>query len=158
MGRRPQFFSDLAELSARLRLESAGLLLLDSRFGGGDGVQLLPDLLRHQPKLRIIVLAARGSYGDAVRAIKLGAFEYLPKPPDGQRLREVLHHYEEQPALLPAVPNGVPTIDQLEKHALLAALRQTRGKVRDAARLLGFGQATVYRKIKRFKIALESFS
>jgi two-component system response regulator RegA len=158
MGCRPLFFGDLSGLSARLRLESPQLLLLDNRFGGRDSPQLLPELLRDDPRLRVIVIAAHGSIGDAVQAIKLGAFEYLPKPPDVQRLREVLHHYDEQPALLPVVPNGVPTIDQLEKHALLAALRQTHGKVRDAARLLGFGQATVYRKIKRFKIALESFN
>jgi two-component system response regulator RegA len=153
-----RLLQELSELFAGLRLETPRLLLLDNSFGGRDCLQLLPELLREHPKLRVVVLTAHGSIGDAVRAIKLGAFEYLPKPPDVQRLREVLHHLEETPSVLPMTPNGVPTIDQLERQAILAALRQTRGKVRDAARLLGFGQATVYRKIKRFKIALESFS
>jgi two-component system response regulator RegA len=153
-----QFLRDLSELLARLHLELPSLLLLDTGFGGGDCLHLLPELLLDHPKLRVVVLAAHGSIGDAVRAIKLGAFEYLPKPPEAYRLREVLHHPDDTPHLPPVLPNGVPTIDQLERQAILAALRQTRGKVRDAARLLGFGQATVYRKIKRFKIALESFS
>jgi two-component system response regulator RegA len=152
------FLQDLPELHAGLRLESPSLLLLDNSFGGQDCLQLLPELLRDHPRLRVVVLTAHGSIGDAVRAIKLGAFEYLPKPPDAQRLREVVHHLDETAALPSVLPNGVPTIDQLERQAILAALRQTRGRVRDAARLLGFGQATVYRKIKRFKIALESFS
>ncbi len=155
---RSRCLQEISELLASLQRESPRLLLLDRSFGGNDGLQLLPELLRDYPKLRIVVLTADGSIGDAVRAIKLGAFEYLPKPPDVQRLQEVIHHLEETPAVLAQTLNGVPTIDQLEKQAILAALRQTRGKVRDAARLLGFGQATVYRKIKRFKIALESFS
>ena len=35
------------------------------------------------------------------------------------------------------------------------SLSSTRGNVREAARLLGCGQATVYRKIKRYGIVLE---
>jgi DNA-binding NtrC family response regulator len=55
-----------------------------------------------------------------------------------------------------AVPeDGFRAIDQLEKEAIFTALRRTRGNVRDAARLLGLGQATVYRKIKRYHIVLE---
>jgi two-component system response regulator RegA len=146
-----------AELRAWLRREPAGLLFLDIGFGGRDGLQLLPELLRDHPRLRVVLLSAHGSIAHAVRAIKLGAFEYLTKPTDAHRLREVLHHLNEAPALPLTPPHGVPTIDQLERQAILAALQQTRGKVRDAARLLGFGQATVYRKIKRFKISLESF-
>jgi transcriptional regulator of acetoin/glycerol metabolism len=43
----------------------------------------------------------------------------------------------------------------MEKQAILDALGSTRGNVREAARLLGCGQATVYRKIKRYGIVLE---
>jgi len=50
---------------------------------------------------------------------------------------------------------GVKRMDQLEKQAILGALSSTRGNVREAARLLGCGQATVYRKIKRYGIVLE---
>jgi len=46
------------------------------------------------------------------------------------------------------------TIDQIEKQAIMDALAQTGGNVKDAAALLGLGQATVYRKIKRYGIVL----
>ena len=49
------------------------------------------------------------------------------------------------------------TIDELEKNAILASLRQARGNVREASLQLGLGQATVYRKIKRFNIDLSDF-
>jgi transcriptional regulator of acetoin/glycerol metabolism len=51
--------------------------------------------------------------------------------------------------------SGLRTIEQMEKRAILDALGSTRGNVREAARLLGCGQATVYRKIKRYGIVLE---
>jgi DNA-binding NtrC family response regulator len=155
---RIQCVRDLAELFARLRLESPSLLLLDQGFGGQDCLPLLPVFICDHPHLRIVIVTANGSIQDAVRAIKLGAFEYLAKPIDNQRLREILHNRDDASAFLALAPNGVPTIDQLERQAILAALRETHGRVRDAARLLGFGQATVYRKIKRYKIELENFT
>ena len=43
-------------------------------------------------------------------------------------------------------------MDQIELQAIKDALASTRGNVREAAKLLGLGQATVYRKIKRYQI------
>jgi DNA-binding NtrC family response regulator len=45
-------------------------------------------------------------------------------------------------------------MDQIEKQAILEALARAHGNVVDAAHLLGVGQATVYRKIKRYGIEL----
>jgi len=45
------------------------------------------------------------------------------------------------------IPTSVPTIDELEKQAIFDALYITKGNVKDAATMLGYGQATVYRKI-----------
>jgi two-component system response regulator HydG len=44
----------------------------------------------------------------------------------------------------------------IEKRAILEALGQTKGHVGRAAQILGYGQATVYRKIKRFGIPLKA--
>ena len=43
-------------------------------------------------------------------------------------------------------------MDQIELQAIKNALASTNGNVREAAKLLGLGQATVYRKIKRYQI------
>ncbi len=44
-------------------------------------------------------------------------------------------------------------MDQIEIQAIRDALASTHGNVREAAKLLGLGQATVYRKIKRYQIS-----
>lgn len=50
-----------------------------------------------------------------------------------------------------------PTMDDIERQAILYTLTQTSGNVGDAARVLGLGPATVYRKIKRYGIRAKSF-
>jgi DNA-binding NtrC family response regulator len=143
-----------AQLLDHLWRATPDLLLLDSGFDGHDSLELLPNLLQEFNGLVVVLLAARGSIDDAVRAIKVGACDYLTKPPDLERLRVILNQ-RCQTAFTPSSAE-VRTIDQLERQAILEALRKTRGKVREAAKLLGFGQATVYRKIKRYHIELEA--
>ena len=46
-------------------------------------------------------------------------------------------------------------IERHERGAIVEALRRVDGHVVDAARLLGLGQATVYRKIKEYAIPHE---
>ncbi len=49
---------------------------------------------------------------------------------------------------------GLCLIELIEKQAMIEAIAQARGNVVAAAKLLGVGQATVYRKIKRYDIPL----
>jgi transcriptional regulator of acetoin/glycerol metabolism len=49
-------------------------------------------------------------------------------------------------------PDGLRTIDQIEKNAIIEAMKSCKNNVREAARLLGLGQATVYRKLKKYGI------
>jgi transcriptional regulator of acetoin/glycerol metabolism len=50
--------------------------------------------------------------------------------------------------------NGLKTLDAIEKQAIIEALAASQGVVSQAAEILGIGQATVYRKIKRYGISL----
>lgn len=43
-----------------------------------------------------------------------------------------------------------PTLAQIEREAILDSLRHCRGNVREAARILGIGYSTMYRKLKRY--------
>ena len=49
------------------------------------------------------------------------------------------------------------TIQDIIKHAIEAALRQTGGNIMAASKLLGMGRATVYRKIKSYDIDKSSY-
>lgn len=54
-----------------------------------------------------------------------------------------------------ARPEPARAIDRIEKRAIVDALEKTNGHVVHAAQMLGVGQATVYRKIKRYGIELQ---
>jgi two-component system response regulator AtoC len=86
--------SDGAEARARLQDEAFACLILDLRMPRVDGLGLLAWLQEAGPPTPVIVISAYGDVRDAVRAMKLGAKDYLVKPFDPDelvmRLRRVL--------------------------------------------------------------------
>jgi len=46
--------------------------------------------------------------------------------------------------------NELTTLDEMERRAILRALRETNGDKLAAARLLGIGKTTLYRKLKQY--------
>jgi DNA-binding NtrC family response regulator len=64
------------------------LILLDLRIPGEmDGIDLLKEIKTTMPEIQVIILTAYGNIGSAVEAIKLGAYDYLAKPFENERLR-----------------------------------------------------------------------
>ncbi len=56
------------------------LCFLDLRLGLTNGIDLIPHLLALSPWLKIIIITAHASINTAVEAMRLGAYDYLPKP------------------------------------------------------------------------------
>jgi NtrC-family two-component system response regulator AlgB len=75
---------------AALRERPFDLAFLDLRLGREKGLDVLPALLRAQPQLSVVVVTAYASIDSAVEAMRLGAFDYLPKPFTPDQLRVVL--------------------------------------------------------------------
>lgn len=67
-----------------------GLLILDLRLPGKDGLHVLREARIKRPKLRGIIITAYPSVETAVEAIKDGAIEYLPKPFELNRLERLI--------------------------------------------------------------------
>ncbi|MCB9561786.1 MAG: sigma-54-dependent Fis family transcriptional regulator [Kofleriaceae bacterium] len=67
----------------RLRAQAYDLMITDLKMPGMDGLALLEAALAEQPDLQAILLTAHGSVESAVKAMKLGAFDYLQKPISG---------------------------------------------------------------------------
>jgi two-component system response regulator HydG len=57
------------------------------------------------------------------------------------------------PAALPGAGDGIMAIRDMEKHAILAAVHQLHGDKLRAARMLGIGKTTLYRKLKAYGFA-----
>lgn len=72
------------ELLERSRFD---LVFLDLWLGSESGLEVLPEILRRQPGIGIIVITAFASIETAVEAIKLGAVDYIPKPFTPQQVR-----------------------------------------------------------------------
>jgi two-component system response regulator HydG len=89
-GYRTVCVTDSARLLRQLSETPPQLLLLDLRFGESDGLEVLTQVLQKLPNLPVIMLTAHGSIDTAVQAVKRGVFDYLTKPPDLQRMREVI--------------------------------------------------------------------
>jgi DNA-binding response OmpR family regulator len=65
---------------ARLRFERPDVCVLDLMLPGLDGWQLIETARREGIGTPIVVVSARGSENDRVRALELGADDYLVKP------------------------------------------------------------------------------
>ncbi len=68
----------------------ADCILLDVRLPGRDGIAAIPDLQSRAPAAPIVVMTAFGDLDTAVRAVQAGAFDYLVKPFDLDRVSTVV--------------------------------------------------------------------
>ena len=65
---------------------SPELVLLDMRLPGADGMKILEEVNKFDANIIVIMLTAFGDVKGAVKAMKLGAFDYLTKPFDNEEL------------------------------------------------------------------------
>lgn len=72
------------------REASFDLALLDLKMPGLNGQQVLKMLKEEHKYLEVIILTGHGSVDSAVECTRLGAFSYLPKPYELEKLLEVL--------------------------------------------------------------------
>jgi len=62
------------------------LILCDIKMPKMDGVEVLEKVKRLKPEIPIIMLSGHGDLDTAVNTMRLGAFDYISKPPDLNRL------------------------------------------------------------------------
>ena len=63
------------------------LVIADLVLPGMDGIAFLRSLQQEQPHVAVIILTGHGTIESAVAATREGAYDYLTKPVDVQRLR-----------------------------------------------------------------------
>ena len=68
----------------------ADLVLLDLRMPGVTGLDVLRAIREINPKCKVVLMTGFGTIDSAVEAVKLGALDYLTKPFDLQRMRQLL--------------------------------------------------------------------
>ncbi|MFT3718109.1 sigma-54-dependent transcriptional regulator [Pseudorhodoferax sp.] len=89
-GYRVETAGTLAEAEAALQDRRFAAVITDMRLPDGLGLSLLQRLRGQQRPERCVIITAYGSAGNAVEALKAGAFDYLTKPVDLKQLRAVV--------------------------------------------------------------------
>ena len=76
------------------------VVLTDMMMPDMSGMELVQYLRLHHPETLVIVFTGYANYQDAVEAVKLGAFDYLPKPLQPEILRHAIEQALEYQRLL----------------------------------------------------------
>lgn len=135
-------------------------VLLDLHMPNWDGFRCLEYLAENHPSVPAVVLSSADQAAEAVRALKLGAMDYLTKPFDPEELFAVLYKAfdlfrmrEENETLRDAVGESVETTGMVAESAAMAALMAKARKIAalDASVLLtgesGVGKGLLARTI-----------
>lgn len=110
------------------------LVLLDVWMEGWDGIETLQRLKEVHRDVPIVIMSGHGTIETAVRAVKLGAFDYLEKPLSLTKILPMLEH-----ALLYKSNRQV----DLHRNAELVGRSEAMEKVRDLIRLVAPKNASV---------------
>ncbi len=118
-------------------------ILLDLKLGDDNGLSLLSELLAGVPESKVVMLTAYSSIATAVRAVQLGALNYLCKPVDAD---EILAAFE-GPVEMPETPLTPTSVKRLEWEQIQRVLAENSGNVSATARALGMHRRTLQRKL-----------
>lgn len=75
---------------SELRNGSFALCLTDMQLPDGNGLDIVEWIQRNKPHIPVAVITAHGNVEAAVRALKLGAFDFISKPVDIGELRKLI--------------------------------------------------------------------
>ena len=81
---------DLRAARKKLQGQHYDLCLTDMRLPDGDGLDLVEWMQSNAPEIPVAVITAHGNVEAAVRALKLGAFDFVSKPLDISDLRKLV--------------------------------------------------------------------
>lgn len=81
-GIRVSCFADPATCIAKLRSQECSLLITDLKMPDMDGIEVLREVKRLAPWVRVLVVSGYGDIPAAVEAVKTGAVDFIEKPLD----------------------------------------------------------------------------
>jgi two-component system, NtrC family, response regulator PilR len=86
----PRTAHSVVDAQRLLKTEYFDLCLTDMQLPDGDGLDLVSWIQQYSPNVPVAVITAHGNMETAVRALKLGAFDFVSKPLDLSGLRKLV--------------------------------------------------------------------
>lgn len=123
------------------------LVLTDLKMTGMSGLDLLKELTNFDKSIIVILLTAHGSVDSAVDALRLGAFDYLQKPYDSEKLLDTVSRALNKLTTLDAEIISVsPEMDKVKKLILKIAKSSSTVLIRGES---GTGKELIARSIHK---------
>jgi len=128
-GYQPKSASDGERALAQLRAAAAeaqlpDLVLLDIAMPGRDGIEVLEEIARTWPDLPVVMMSGHGTIETAVKATKLGAYDFVEKPLSVEKILLTIAHALERARL--AGENRRLRAEALRAHAILGESEPVR--------------------------------
>lgn len=121
------------------------LVLTDLKMTGMSGLDLLKQLTDFDKSIIVLLLTAHGTVDSAVDALRLGAFDYLQKPYDREKLLETISRALNKLTNLDAeIVSGSPEMDRVKKLILKVAKSNSTVLIRGES---GTGKELIARSI-----------
>ena len=121
------------------------LVLTDLKMTGMTGLDLLKQLTDFDKSIIVLLLTAHGTVDSAVDALRLGAFDYLQKPYDREKLLETISRALNKLTSLDAeIVSGSPEMDKVKKMILKVAKSSSTVLIRGES---GTGKELIARSI-----------
>lgn len=112
----------------QIKLQNPDVILCDVFLPDGNGVDLIFDMKKISPNSEIILLTAHGNIPDGVQAIKNGAFDYITKGDDNNKIIPIINRALEQ------AEKNKGNCSELVSYSFDSILGQSRG-LRNAVEL-----------------------
>jgi DNA-binding NtrC family response regulator len=123
------------------------LVLTDLKMTGMSGLELLKELTNFDKSIIVILLTAHGSVDSAVDALRLGAFDYLQKPYDREKLLDTVSRaLNKLSALDTEIVSVSPEMDKVKKLILKIAKSNSTVMIRGES---GTGKELIARAIHK---------
>ena len=129
---------DLTSARKLLEQNTTHLCLTDMNLPDGNGIELVQWIQNHSPATPVAVITAYGNMDTAIESLKAGAFDFVSKPVELPRLRELVNS-----ALKLAEPKA-DTEDTADEPGLLLGKSPEIRKLRNQTRKLARSQAPVF--------------
>lgn len=109
-----------------LTAKTPQLVLCDVFLPDGNGVEMVKEIKELQPETEVILLTAHGNIPNGVQAIKNGAFDYITKGDDNNKIIPIISRAMEKINSRPAQPSG-STVVPVRESAFDTVLGHSRG-------------------------------